>query len=111
MFFPIGDDNSGRHSFPFVVYGLMAINAIVWYLQLTLGDPFTYGFSAVPYELTHGTDLTGSRLLSVNGESHPIPHYPGPSPIHLTLLSSMFMHGSWMHILGNMLYLWIFGDQ
>ena len=42
---------------------------------------------------------------------YPVPQYPGPVPIQLTLLSSMFMHGSWMHILGNMLYLWIFGDQ
>jgi membrane associated rhomboid family serine protease len=38
-------------------------------------------------------------------------HYAGPTPIYLTLLTSMFMHGSWMHIIGNMLYLWIFGDQ
>jgi membrane associated rhomboid family serine protease len=37
--------------------------------------------------------------------------YPGPTPIYLTLLSAMFMHASWLHILGNMLYLWIFGDQ
>ncbi len=39
------------------------------------------------------------------------PQYPGPSPIYLTLLTSMFMHGGWAHIGGNMLYLWIFGDN
>ena len=49
--------------------------------------------------------------MDIGGRSHPIPQYPGPAPIHLTLFSAMFMHGSWMHILGNMLYLWIFGDQ
>jgi membrane associated rhomboid family serine protease len=37
--------------------------------------------------------------------------YPGPKPIYLTLLTAMFMHASWMHIIGNMLYLWIFGDN
>jgi membrane associated rhomboid family serine protease len=40
-----------------------------------------------------------------------IPEYPGPSPIWLTILTAMFMHGGFMHIIGNMLYLWIFGDN
>jgi membrane associated rhomboid family serine protease len=40
-----------------------------------------------------------------------IPQAPGPYPIYLTLLTAMFMHGGWMHIIGNMLYLWIFGDN
>jgi membrane associated rhomboid family serine protease len=111
MFIPLGDDNSGRRSTPYVVYGLVAANALVWYLQLTQGEPFTYGYSAVPYEITHGVDLTRAGMVDIRGQDFPIPQYPGPTPIHLTLLSSMFMHGSWMHILGNMLYLWIFGDQ
>jgi membrane associated rhomboid family serine protease len=50
-------------------------------------------------------------MVDMRGQEFSIPQYPGPSPIYLTLLSSMFMHGGWMHILGNMLYLWIFGDQ
>jgi membrane associated rhomboid family serine protease len=111
MFIPLGDDNTGRRITPFVVYGLVAANALVWYLQLTQGEPFTYGYSMVPYEITHGVDLTLSNMVEVRGQDIPVPHSPGPKPIYLTLLSSMFMHGSWMHILGNMLYLWIFGDQ
>ena len=111
MFIPIGDDNSGRTITPYVVYGLIAANALVWWLQLTAGDTFTYGWSTVPYEITHGTDLVRASVVDGGGRDAIIPQYPGPTPIYLTLLSSMFMHGSWMHILGNMLYLWIFGDQ
>jgi membrane associated rhomboid family serine protease len=111
MFIPLGDDNSGRRITPYVVFGLVAANAVVWYLQLAQGEAFTYGFSAVPYEITHGVDLTQADMVDVHGRDFAVPQYPGPTPIYLTLLSSMFMHGSWMHILGNMLYLWIFGDQ
>lgn len=111
MFIPLGDDNSRRRTTPFVVYGLVAANAAVWYLQLTAGEAFTYGFSAIPYEITNGIDLTRDAAVEIGGKNFPVPQHPGPSPIQLTLLSSMFMHGSWMHILGNMLYLWIFGDQ
>jgi membrane associated rhomboid family serine protease len=49
--------------------------------------------------------------VTVGNQTATIPHAPGPSPIQLTLLTSMFMHASWMHFLGNMLYLWIFGDN
>jgi membrane associated rhomboid family serine protease len=80
-------------------------------MQLQAGETFTYGYSAVPYEITHGTDLTQASMVDIHGKDFPIPQYPGPHPIYLTLLSSMFMHGGWMHILGNMLYLFIFGDQ
>src|SRR6266498_5130274 len=76
-----------------------------------MGDGFTMGFSTVPYEITHGTDLTGLHRIVIGGHSVRLNHYAGPTPIYLTLLTSMFMHGSWMHIIGNMLYLWIFGDQ
>jgi membrane associated rhomboid family serine protease len=113
MFFPLGDDNTDRQRTPFVVYGLIALNAIVWLLlQQGSGDsPFTYAFSAVPFEITNGVDLTTPSVIEAGGQRVEIPHKPGPFPIQLTLLSSMFMHGSWMHIIGNMLYLWIFGDQ
>jgi membrane associated rhomboid family serine protease len=111
MFIPLGDDNAARGSRPLVVYGLILVNALVWLLQMTQGDAFTMGFSTVPLEITTGTDLVGIKRVVVGGESHALRHYPGPSPIYLTLLTSMFMHGSWMHIIGNMVYLWIFGDQ
>jgi len=113
MLIPIGDDNQGRNTTPFVVYLIIAINIFVFvvFQQFTsteAGAEFTYAYSVVPYEITHGVDLT----TPVRGPSGPpVPQFPGPSPIWLTLLTSMFMHGSLMHILGNMLYLWIFGDN
>jgi membrane associated rhomboid family serine protease len=111
MFIPLGDDNSERFTMPLVVYLLIAANAVVWLLQLSMGDRFTMGFSAIPYEITHGVDLVGLKRITVDGHSQVLQHFRGPTPIYLTLLTSMFMHGSWMHIIGNMLYLWIFGDQ
>ena len=125
MLIPIGDDNQGRGSTPFVVYIIIVINAVVFLLlQQAVMTPegvyFTYGYSVVPYEITTGTDLkqpvvlpgAGSDLgTRVGRRPVEIPEAPGPSPIYLTLLTAMFMHGGWMHIIGNMLYLWIFGDN
>ncbi len=122
MLFPIGDDNSARTRTPFVVYTFIAINIVVFAFLQQLGfeggNSFTYGYSVVPYEITTGTDLTepvpASGRSEVSGRASRetlIPEYPGPSPIWLTILSAMFMHGGFMHIIGNMLYLWIFGDN
>ena len=61
----------------------------------------------VPREITQGHDIVGTLRLG-NGAIH---LGPGPHPIQLTILSAMFMHGGWAHLLGNMLYLWIFGDN
>jgi membrane associated rhomboid family serine protease len=111
MVIPLGDERTGRDLTPYVVFGLIAVNAMVWLLQLSLGDSFTNGFATVPFEITHGQDLIGAKTVAVGGQSITIQEAPGPSPIYLTLLTAMFMHGGWMHIIGNMLYLWIFGDQ
>ena len=107
--FPIGDDNTDRHLTPYVTYALIALNVLVFvFLQLP-SDAFTYGFSVVPYEILHNTDI--AQPMSVPGMSGQIPQYPGPTPIYLTILTAMFMHGGWAHLGGNMLYLWIFGDN
>jgi len=111
MVMPLRDDNTDRHTVPLVTYALIAVNILVWLLELGLGEPFINGYSTVPFELTHNTDLAGVQMVEAGGKSIPIRLYPGPTPIYLTLLSSMFMHASWMHIGGNMLYLWIFGDN
>ena len=111
MFIPIGDDNSRLRKFPLVVWIILGLNCWIWFKQLTLGESFTTGYSIIPYEITHGIDLTKDRSIHISGERVVIPHSPGPDPIYLTLISAMFMHGSWMHLLGNMLYLMIFGDQ
>ena len=91
---------------PVVTYMLIAANVLVFLYQLA-NPAFTYGYSVVPAEITSGEDL--SRIVRIGGTSLRL--YPGPTPIYLTLLSSMFMHGGWGHLLGNMLYLWIFGDN
>lgn len=111
MVLPLGDDDSLRRTTPIVTYALIAVNAIVWFIQISAGEPFTNGYSTVPYEITHGVDLSGIHSVIAGGQSFPIHLYPGPHPIYLTLVTAMFMHGSWLHILGNMLYLWIFGDN
>lgn len=107
--FPIGDDNTDRRSTPFVTYALIAANIAVFFLLQGAGanDQFTYGYSVIPREITTGRDI----IATVSTELGRIPEAPGPSPIYLTILSAMFMHGSLMHLFGNMLYLWIFGDN
>jgi membrane associated rhomboid family serine protease len=105
FFFPIGDDNTERRLTPVVNYALIAINILVYLYQIGHPD-FTLGYSVVPAEITQGRDIVGP-VRGVKG----LYLAPSPTPIYLTMLSSMFMHGGLLHIGGNMLYLWIFGDN
>jgi membrane associated rhomboid family serine protease len=114
--FPISDENERGHGPAFVTLAFIAINVLVFlFLQgagaSTEGAEFTYGYSAVPFEITNGVDLVEDETITIDGQAVPIPQEPGPSPIWLTLLSSIFMHGGWLHLGGNMLFLWIFGDN
>jgi membrane associated rhomboid family serine protease len=94
-----------------VTLALIAINVVVFvFLQLP-SDAFTYGWSVVPREITTGMDIVGPVTVGPPGGRVTIPLEPGPSPVYLTLISSMFMHGGWLHLGGNMLFLWIFGDN
>ena len=111
MVLPLRDDDTDRHTVPVVTYALIAVNVIVWLMELSLGERFINGYSTVPLEITSGKDLVGTQTIQAGGQSFPIQLYPGPTPIYLTLFSAMFMHASWAHIIGNMLYLWIFGDN
>jgi len=111
MVMPLRDDNTDRHIVPVVTYALIAVNILVWLIELGVGERFVNGYSTVPFEITNNTDLVGMQSVQAGGQSITIRLYPGPTPIYLTLLSAMFMHASWMHIIGNMLYLWIFGDN
>ena len=112
---PIGDENERGHGPAVVSLALIGLNIAVFLLLQGGGGPsgedFTYGYSAVPFEITTGVDLVGSEEITVGGETVTIPQERGPSPIWLTLLTSMFMHGGWLHLAGNMLFLWIFGDN
>ena len=110
MFFPISDDNRGISGPAFVTYTLLAMNIAVFIYQTT-NPEFTYAYSVIPQEITTGVDLVEPQIVSAGGESAEIPQMPGPPIIYLTLLTHMFMHGGIAHIAGNMLYLWIFGDN
>ncbi|HWQ22207.1 MAG TPA: rhomboid family intramembrane serine protease [Clostridia bacterium] len=85
---PIGDDNSARRTFPLVTYALIALNVLLFLVELSGGDAFIMKWAFVP-----------SRFLA------------NPGADFLTLFTSMFMHAGWVHLGGNMLYLWIFGDN
>lgn len=115
MLFPIGDDNTDRINFPFVNYALIALNIIVFVLFQGFGgnDAFTYAFAAVPKEILTGVDLQGLVPVTnaVGRVLGRIPLQPTPIPLYGTILTSMFMHAGFSHIAGNMLYLWIFGDN
>ena len=111
MLFPISDDNRGITTTAYVTYFFLAINVLVFLYQMQNPD-FTYGWSMVPKEITTGQDIvTPTSIETSGGEAAEIPHAPGPPIIWLTLLTSMFMHGGIGHIAGNMLYLWIFGNN
>lgn len=114
---PLYDDNSKRVRVPFVNYILIAINIFVFVMFQNFGENerFVYTFSAVPAEIISGKDIQSSPTVlgkTHSGEEIIRPGLePTPFTVYITLITSMFMHGSIGHILGNMLFLWIFGDN
>ncbi|HEY3071432.1 MAG TPA: rhomboid family intramembrane serine protease [Candidatus Limnocylindrales bacterium] len=116
MIFPIGDENEPGSRWPPVTILIILANfAVFLFLQLPESgqehQPFTYGYSTIPYEITHNVDIVKPEVITIGDEKVEIDEAPGPSPIWLTIFTSMFMHGGWLHILGNMWFLWIFGDN
>lgn len=117
MVFPLYDDNTDRTTIPIVNYVLIAVNILVFVFLQGLGsnDRFTYAFSTVPQEIISGRDIrSDDRVLDhpVTGQQLTVPGLqPTPFTVYLTLITSMFMHGGLAHIFGNMLFLWIFGDN
>ena len=117
MVFPLYDDNTDRTTVPIVNYILIAINILVFVFlqQLGTNDRFTFAFSTVPEEIRTGRDITSPdriRQDAVTGQELLVPGLQAtPFSVYLTLLFSMFMHGGIAHIAGNMLFLWIFGDN
>jgi len=104
---PLQDENIPGRGPAYVTLITIALNVLVFvFLQLP-DDAFTYAWAAVPREITSGTDFVGR--VNVDGGSFHLGE--GPEPVYLTLFSSMFMHGGWVHLAGNMLFLWIFGDN
>ena len=86
--FPIGDDDSQRRTLPVVTYARIALNVLFFLVELSGGDQFIKQWAFIPARFS-----------------------AAPASAAITILTSMFMHGGWMHIIGNMLYLWIFGDN
>lgn len=112
--FPIGDDNSDRTITPIVNYAFIGISILVFVLLQGFGgnDSFSYAFALVPREITTGVDLSGVQVIRDSlGNTGRIELYPTPLPVYFNFLSSMFMHGNIAHIFGNMLFLFIFGDN
>src|SRR5882757_7726341 len=116
MLFPIADENDDRGSTPWINYTIILINIFVFVFLQGLGsnDKFTYAYSTVPGEIITGRDIV-TRPVTVQqftGQRIEMPGLqPTPIPVYLTLLTSMFMHGGIAHIFGNMLFLFIFGDN
>jgi membrane associated rhomboid family serine protease len=117
MLFPYGDDNSDRHSTPIVTYALIVANILVFILLQKFGanDLFTYGYSTVPAEILTGKDIISDGGITIDKltgiENHLPPLYATKIHVYLTTITSMFMHGGIGHLLGNMLYLYICGDN
>ncbi len=117
MLFPIGDDNRDRKIFPIINYLLVLINVLVFVFLQDFGNnvKFTYSFSTVPDEIVTGQDVvTHSKTYEdmQTGKTYTIPGLERtPSPVYITIITSMFMHGGIAHIFGNMLFLLIFGDN
>jgi membrane associated rhomboid family serine protease len=117
MFIPIGDDNRDRRTTPYVNYLFIAINIAVFIFLQGMGNDynFTFAYATVPAEILTGDDIiTKSKVFedAITGQRISMPGLqPTNIPVHLTLITSMFMHGGWAHLLGNMLFLLVFGDN
>ncbi len=109
---PLGDENDDGLGGPAIVnLAIIALNVLVFIYQIA-HPAFTNGYSMIPREIVTGHDiLTTQYIVGSDGATYPIPEAPGPNPIYLTLLTALFMHASIVHIAGNMLFLYIFGDN
>jgi membrane associated rhomboid family serine protease len=123
--FVVGDEGHYHGRFPFATVVIVALNVLVFAAQTFIGPAFTFGYSLVPEEITTLQDVEGMRYRELKVElpgvsdaqgrqqyttkQIPIAHYPGPTPIWLTLITSMFMHVNVVHLIGNMWFLIVFG--
>jgi membrane associated rhomboid family serine protease len=117
MLLPIGDDNRDRQRTPVVNYILIALNIIVfiWWQDWGRDIQVSFAYATVPGEILTGRDIvTDNEILRdpITGQRFELPGLQTTNmPVYLTLITSMFMHGGLAHLGGNMLYLWIFGDN
>ena len=123
MVFPIGDDNSDRTTFPLVTIALIVANVFVFavlqqgFRPQGIDENFTMAYVQVPAEIISGKDVVTEDEVRAVPTPEGVVQVPVPGlretpiPVLLTLLTGIFMHGSVMHLLGNMWFLWIFGDN
>jgi membrane associated rhomboid family serine protease len=88
--FPIGDENVPNQGFPFVNYALILANVLAFLYEISLGQNALQDF------------VTRWGVVPVNIQA---------GNAYITLLTSMFLHGGWLHLIGNMVFLWVFGDN
>ena len=117
MILPLGDDNRDRRIKPLVNYLLIALNifTFVYFQDFGNNEKFIYAYSTVPEEIISGKDLVTENKTYLDPQTDQRYTVPGlqptPVPVYLTIITSMFMHGGFAHIFGNMLFLFIFGDN
>lgn len=99
---PIGDENRGRRRTPYVTRALILTNIAVWIYEVILNGRgadelgrFIYAWGVTPFEIWNRQDIDPQIAY----------------PVFVTVITSMFIHGGWLHIIGNMLFLWVFGDN
>ena len=124
MVIPLGDVNR-KGVVAYATLVIIALNVFAFIGEAVLGPRFATSYAATPWEITHGIDLPVPLVLTddgpraVQGElnaaelrgNRVIPQGPVPFPVSLTILTGLFLHGSTLHLFGNMLFLWIFGDN
>ena len=111
MIFPLSDDDRHLTGPGKVTLTFIILNVLIFGWQY-LHPEFTLGWSVIPAEMVSGQDLVEMQVVEgPEGNAYEIEQAPGPSFIYFTVISAMFMHGGLMHLGGNMLYLWIFGDN
>lgn len=114
MVIPIGDANPTRRT-PVVTLLLIAVNVGVfvlaqpWQSDACTQQAFFLEWAAVPDEVVTGQPLDASEVAATTAPCRIAP-LPG-KPVYLAVLTSMFLHAGWGHLLGNMLYLWVFGNN
>ncbi len=122
MVMPLGNEETSQAT-SWATYLLIAANLICFGVEQVKPSSFLIAYSATPYEITHNIDLANpftfrarpgilDRSSQPSGDPAVLVHQAqGPSPIWLTLASAMFLHANLIHLAGNMLFLWIFGQR
>ncbi len=110
---PLHDPDMRLHTKPYVIYALVTLNVLVFVFQFFMSDiedlAFVYRFGLIPDELTGGALFEMVRFGTAQGPQ--LVDVASPVPTWMTVFTSKFLHGGFLHAAGNMLFLWVFGDN